>query len=343
VSGSNQSAVVNSTFAKPLAVQVTASSGSVAGIPVQFALTNGPVTISATTVNTDANGLAQVTATAGATTVTANVVASLPSFPTVGSVTFILTVAPPAPTIGSSAFVNGADYQGNSLSPCSLGALVTNAGTLGISPISPSFPGTPVPSTGLSLMIGTIAAPVLNITNSLTGQQLVSFQVPCEVAPGASVPASVSVGGGVSTVNLNIQAASPGIFQTQMSDGVLRAVLVRPDGSFVSLQNPARQGESEIAMVTGLGPTSPPMSTLGVAPPPPLAAPTPTGQIIVGMNGAGVPLNSVQLSPDLAGVFLVSFQVPTGTTGNNITFSIGVVPPGGSTPAYSITTRIPVQ
>ena len=36
-------------------------------------------------------------------------------------------------------------------------------------------------------------------------------------------------------------AASPGIFETVMSDGVRRAVVIRPDGSFVSPQNPARR------------------------------------------------------------------------------------------------------
>ena len=46
-----------------------------------------------------------------------------------------------------------------------------------------------------------------------------------------------------------------------MSDGVLRAVLVRPDGSFVSLQNPARIGEVIRMYATGLGQTSPPIIT----------------------------------------------------------------------------------
>jgi uncharacterized protein (TIGR03437 family) len=343
-SGSNQSAVVNSAFPLPLVVKVSVSSGSVQGIPVQFAVTQGAVTISATTANTDANGLAQVTATAGSVTGSANVVASIPSFVGAGSVTFILTVAPSAPTLNAGSFVNGADYQGNSLSPCSLGALVTAAGTLGISPISPAFPFRPAPSTALTIMIGTIPAPVLNITNNLNGQQLVEFQVPCNVAVSASVPASVSIGGGVSTVNLNIQVASPGVFQDLGSDGVLRAVLIRPDGSFASITNPARQGENVTAVVTGLGPTNPPETTLNVASP--TIQPVPTGIVVVGVAGGGTTINSVQSSTDLTGVFLVNFLVPTGQTGNNVPFSVGVIPPGSSpsSPAIqSVTSRISIQ
>jgi uncharacterized protein (TIGR03437 family) len=80
------------------------------------------------------------------------------------------------------------------------------------------------------------------VTNS-GGQESVSVQVPCETTPGSSVPVAVNAGGGTATVNIPVQIASPGIFETPMSDGVRRAVMVRADGSFVSLENPARRGE----------------------------------------------------------------------------------------------------
>jgi len=342
VSGGNQAAAVNTAFAQPLVVQLTVTSGSPAGIPVQFQVTQGSVSLSATTASTDANGRASVTATAGSFTGTANVVASVASNAGIGSVTFVLSVAPSAPNITAGAFVNGADFQGNSLSPCSIGALVTSAGTLGVTPLSPVLPGLTVPAQALSISIGNIAAPVLNITNNAAGQQLVTFQVPCNAPVGGSVPVAVSVGGGTSPVNLNIQAASPGVFQTQMSDGIFRAVLVRPDGSFVSLENPARRGETEVAYVTGLGTTAPPSNTLSVAAPG--AAATVQGSVIAGMNGGGVPLNYAQLSEDLVGVFVVSIQIPPDmATGPNVTFSVGLVPVGSTTPIYSATSKIPVQ
>jgi hypothetical protein len=51
-----------------------------------------------------------------------------------------------------------------------------------------------------------------------------------------------------------------------------------------------------------------------------------------------------QLSEDLAGVYVVAFQIPANAAqGNNIPFSIGIVPVGGSTAYYSAPTTIPIQ
>src|SRR5579872_1719684 len=109
-----------------------------------------------------------------------------------------------------------------------------------------------------------------------------------------------------------------------MTDGVYRAVLVRPDGSIVSLQNPARRGENVVAYVTGLGPTTPAVGT-GSLPQPGGAAVTPQDTVIVGMAGRAVPLNYARLSEDLAGVFVVSFQIPSDmSTGTDVTFSVAV-------------------
>jgi len=350
VSGGNQSAIVNTGFGQPLVVKVTTNAGPGANIPVQFSVLSGSLTLSATNVNTDSNGIAQVSVTAGPVTGPASVVATVPSAFGVNTVSFALTVLSQAPAVTAANFVNGADLQPNSLSPCSLGALVATAGTLGVSNTSPTFPGGTVPSSAVQLTFGNIAAPILDIGNNAAGQQQVLFQVPCEVAPGSSVPVALSVGGAVTNINLNVQPASPGIFQTQMSDGVFRAALVRPDGSFVSLANPARQGETVVAYVTGLGPTTPGVSTHSVPAPRVTATPAPNadaivqGSVVPGMAGVGAALVSARLSETLPGVYVVAFQIPTGVpTGNDITFSVGVVPPGSSTTIYSATTKVPVH
>ncbi len=195
---------------------------------------------------------------------------------------------------------------------------------------------------------------MLSIGTNINNRSEIRFQVPCGVTPDSSVPASVTINGGTSNVNLNIQAASPGVFQTQNSDGTMRAILVRPNGSFVSLENPARRGENEIAYVTGLGLMTPAVATPGsfggVAVPPPSTSAGEVnplavqGTVIVGMAGLGLPLNYARLSDNLAGVYVVSFQIPSDiTTGNNVTFSVGVILPGASGAIYSATTRVPVQ
>lgn len=341
ISGNNQAATVNAKFDQPLVVQVNSTAGVAANIPVQFQVVGGSLSLSATSVNTDSSGRAQVTVTAGSVTGSAQVQASLATTSGVGSVTFSLTVLPQGISIAATSFVNGADLQSNSLSPCGLGAIVSGS-PLGIPSSSPTFPGAPAPSSSVQLSFNNSGAPILGIGTNPFGQQQILFQVPCDLAPGSSIPVTLSVGGGVSNINVAVQAASPGIFTTKMSDGIFRTVLVRPDGSFVSLENPARRGETEIVYITGLGATSTSVGTGSV--PAPGGNATVLGSVVVGMNGGGVPFTSAKLSEDLPGIYMVAFQIPADmATGNNISFSVGVTPQGSSTTVYSSTTKIPVQ
>ncbi len=341
VSGNNQSAAVSTNFGSPLVVQVTTSTGTgAANVPVQFS-TSGPVSLSATSVNTDQNGQASVNVTAGSVSGSASVTASIATTTGVGSQTFSLTVLPPAPAISSSNFVNGADSSLTTLSPCSLGALVGASSVLGVPGLVPNLPGVPINnSTSVRITFSNVSAPIFSIGTLANGQQQILFQVPCEVTPG-SVPVTVNLGGGTTSLNLTVQAGSPGIYQTIMSDGVKRAVLVRPDGSYVSPTNPARRGETEVAFVTGLGPTSPPIGTAAL--PAPNSFSNVQATVIAGMNGGGIPVLFARLSEDLPGVYLVAIEIPSDAATGDDTFSVGVVPSGGSAAINSNTAKIPVQ
>jgi uncharacterized protein (TIGR03437 family) len=341
VSGNNQSAPVSTSFGSPLVVKVTTSTGTgAANVPVQFS-GSGPISLSATSVNTDQNGQASVNVTAGSVSGAASVTASIATTTGIGSQTFSLTVLPPAPAISSSNFVNGADPSLNTLSPCSLGALVGSSSVLGVSAPVPGFPGAPINnSTTARITFSNVSAPIFSIANLPNGQQQILFQVPCEVTPG-SVPVTVNLGGGTTNLNLTVQAGSPGIYQTVMSDGVTRAVLVRPDGSYVSPTNPARRGETEVAFVTGLGPTSPPIGTAAL--PAPNSFSNVQATVLAGMNGGGIPVLFARLSEDLPGVYLVAIEIPSDAATGDDTFSVGVVPIGGGATISSNTVKIPVQ
>ena len=190
VSGNNQTTPVSTAFPQPLVVGVTVSAGSPAGITVQFSA-SGSVSLSATSATTDSNGHAQVNVTAGSVLGPATVTATIAG---VGTLTFQLTVSPPAPLITAGNFLNGADLQPNSLSPCGLGALV--AGSLGAASVGPAFPGLPLPNSNVNITFSNIAAPILNIGTTASGQQQITFQVPCTVTPSSSVPVVVAVGPG---------------------------------------------------------------------------------------------------------------------------------------------------
>lgn len=336
--GSNQTAVEGVAFTNLLAVLVSGSNGQpMSGVTVAFTSTGQvPITLSATSTTTNSNGVALVTATAGFTPGAAAVTASIGVLAQV----FNLTVLAPGPNLSVSGFVNGADGQVGSISPCSIAAI---AGA-GVAPGGSGLPPVvgPLPYSVATDMVtfGTSPAPIFSVSN-VSGQQQILILVPCELTPGTT-PVTVTVNGGNQTLSLNVLPASPGIFQTTMSDGVVRAVIERPDGSFVSPSNPARRGETVTAFVTGLGPVSPQIATnaLPIWNTPSIV----NGQVIVGVNNGGVPVTLAQLSPDLIGVYYIQFQVPNDAPQNNsVAFSVGVVPAGATQAYYSAASKIPVQ
>jgi uncharacterized protein (TIGR03437 family) len=341
VSGDMQSAQANQTFGAPLVVQVMGTNGQpVVGQPVSFSITGG-ATLSATSALTDSTGKAQVTVKAGATAGAVTVSAFIGSI----SQNFTLTIIPPGPVLSTSSFYNaGGLNRLTALSPCSLVTVLTSG-------LAPNIQGLVLNSNAFgpwgttlandTVTVNNVAAPIYSVGN-VSGVEQLTFEVPCETAVAASVPVVISVGGGSATVNMPVQSATPGIFQTVMSDGVARAVVIRPDGSFVTLQNPARRGETVRVFVTGLGPAAPPVTTGAV--PVPGTDSLILGQVIVGVANGGTPVFTSRVSPNLIGVNEVSFQVPANaTTGNDVVLSVAVNVPNDSQTRFSNASRLPIQ
>jgi uncharacterized protein (TIGR03437 family) len=345
LSGDGQTALVNTAFANPLVVQVNVASGSNANQTVVFSF-SGPITLSGTSALTGSDGRAQVSVTAGAKTGAATVTASVGTF----STTFTLTVAPPGPQITAASFSNGADFQVGSLSPCSIASVIGPGLAPGLNGYILSNP-LGVGSLNYTVATDTVTvggaqAPIYNVAN-INGQQQVTFQVPCSVTPGSSVPVVVGVGAGSATVNVAIKPASPGVFLSANTINVSGfgalpiAAIEKRDGTFVSPSNPARVGETVFAFVTGLGPTTPAVATNSV---PGFGVPsTVAGQVIVGIQNSGVPVTLAQLTQDMIGVYMVAFEVPANTTAGNLVFSIGLIPTGSTQAYYSNPAAIYVQ
>src|SRR5207245_10444367 len=101
-------------------VQVNTSTGQPAqNFPVNFSI-SGPGNLSANSANTDSNGRAQINVTATSPPGTITVTASTGAFPQ----TFTLTVIPAGPSLAAGSILNGADFQRNAISPCSIATLV---------------------------------------------------------------------------------------------------------------------------------------------------------------------------------------------------------------------------
>jgi uncharacterized protein (TIGR03437 family) len=353
VSGNTQSAIINAAFGSPLVVQVNNATGPVSGYAVNFS-SSGPVILSSSTATTGSNGQAQITVEAGSTTGSATVTASI-----AGGYTqvFSLTVLPPGPNLTANSFLNAASQQVGYISPCGLATIsaagLTPAGISALSP-APIFGRLPYSVNGLSVSFAGLPAPIVNVAMGGTNPQ-VTVQVPCEVNPGTQVPVTVNVGAGNATINTTVKTVSPGIFQTVMSDGVLRAVVVRSDGSFADIggavQNPARQNEYVRVYVTGVGPTSPFVDTNNIQDPNADLAGTDAtiaGAVQAGIvGGPGLQVISARLAPDLIGVYEIQIAIPgNAPTGNSIQIQVGVVPvnsPAGTAPVSSAIALIPIQ
>jgi uncharacterized protein (TIGR03437 family) len=342
-SGSGQSAVVGTPFAQQLVAQVNGSNGlPLANYGVAFSAT-GPATLSATSVSTDSNGYARVNVTATSPAGTVTVTATAGTY----TATFTLTVVPVGPQI--TAFTNGAqfytsyDANHSALSPCGIGTAYGS----GIAPslqgvaVGSSWGALPYTLNGVQVSFNSSQAPIYNVAN-INGVQSVTFQVPCDVTTGNAVPVSVQVNGGTQNLTTIVRAAGPGIFESVQSDGVLRAVLEKANGSFVSPTNPARGGDIIRMFATGLGVTSP--AVAGTDDLAPIGATaTVRAQLIVGVNNAGAPLIDAQLSPDLMGVYTVDFMVPTNAPqGNNIVLSLAANAIDGSVTQFSAGSKIPI-
>ncbi len=357
ISTATEAAKVGQAFPDPLIVQVNDNSTPVPGATVSFSVTpSGSVTLSGAQA-TNASGQTQVTATAGETPGPAVVTASIVSAGKTYSVTFNLTVNPLGPVI--TGIFNAAGFQSQFVSPCSL-AYVTGSGFADtIQGVAEAFigPQTQVANVTVSFTLpdgSTELAPILDVANQ-NGQESLGIQIPCEVAAGnppAVVPMVVSASGSPSApFNVNVSTYSPGIFQSNdPADGVLRAVLIRPNGSFVSTQNPAQPGETIRMFVTGLGQTNPALFTDEFDP----LVPTPgndvllpevlpvTASFAVGVDNGGVNVVSATYAYGMVGVYQVEFQVPQNAPpNNNAPFAIVVYQ--GTNSIYGNGSLIPIQ
>ncbi len=352
VSGSPQETAEGTAFTAPLLVQVNDNSAPVAGVPVTFLVSTGTVSLSSSSATTNAQGQAQVTATAGSSTGTAVVTASVKSGSTTYSQSFELTIVSPGATV--SSVVNSAGFQSEFLSPCSLATIYGTGLAPGLQGVASAFiePSTTV--AGVSVQFGGVFAPILDVAN-VNGTQSVSVQVPCEVpasttTPATTTPMVITVNGVVSSpYNVTVLTLSPGIFQFVDTDGATRAVLVKQDGSYVTIANPAHPGDIIRMFVTGLGQTTPALfsnendplvvDTNGDLVPQEL---TVNASIVVGVNNGGVLVKSARYAYFGVGVYEVDFQVPDNTpVGNNAPFAIAVYE--GTKLIYGNGSLIPIQ
>jgi hypothetical protein len=328
ISGDNQTAFTNAPFAQPLVVELRDVQGAaVVGSPVNFAVASGPATIQGSgAVSSDSQGRALVTVQAGATSGTVTVTATAGSLP---AVSFTLTVRLPGPVFDAGSFRNVASNQVGVV-PLGIVRILARGVATGINGVvQANFLLGPLPTRlrDVEVQFGSSLAPIFQLEN-INGQEAVVVQAPADLVGPGTVPVTIRVGSASTLVNgVQVLEVQPGVFETVDQQNRRFAVLLRPNGTYVSPDNPARWGELIRGYFTSGGSMLDPRANTGQTGVPGQRL---INQVIVGVNDAGVRVVSAQYAVGMIGVYEVIFEVPQGTTvGSDRPFAIAVVNAAG--------------
>lgn len=239
----------------------------------------------------------------------------------------------PNPTfLGQGTIVNPADFA-TGLSPGSIAQVLGTGLTRGVSGIvGPSGSSVPYSIQGTSVLVNGLPAPILGIAN-VNGVEVVNFQVPWEVqgapippAPLANEPFIVTKNSVATVVVMNNGTVSPPMrapfynLQPAIStiDGT-HAIAVRPDGSLVSAQSPARSGDLLTLYGTGFGPVTPQPAT---------GAPGGVSKMnttaTFGVSGHNTVPQYAGLTPSSVGLYQFNVIVPDGLVSGDLPAAIAV-------------------
>lgn len=319
VGGDNQTSVILRPFATPLTVQLFDAQGRpISGAAVTFSITNGNATLSASSVPTNAQGQASVTVTAG------NVAGPISITATVlgRSVSFALTAVPPGPTI--TRVVNAASFAPG-LAPCGLATIFGSniAPSLNGSVSGNSFVGAyPYTLNNVRVEINNRPAPIVSLSN-IAGQEQATIQTPCELQAGQAT-VRMLIGEGSGTFTTTVGLVQPGVFETKDSTGRNIGVIIKSDGTYMTLENPVVRGERVIGFFTGLGQLLVP--TVTNIPGAYNNSSNVAAQFIVGVNNEGVPVQSATMAPGMVGIYISVFDIPAETTpGANRPYGVAAV------------------
>jgi uncharacterized protein (TIGR03437 family) len=342
VSGDNQTAIVNTGFPQPLVVRVTNAQGApVPNVSVAFQVTSGTATLSSPSATTAANGQAQVNVTAGASAGSIVVRASLTG---VGEVSFNLTAnpqPPPIPVVSVLDVYNTASGQRGRVVPGGIYTIVIRGYVPDLNGfvVANTVTG-PLPRSlqGVEVQFGDTLAPIYHI-GRVDGTEVVTVQAPFELAAGGNVWIVVRrLAGGVAGLEVPVVDYQPALFVRADFPNRRIAVALRPDGSYVAPDNPARRGEIVRFFATGVGRVLP-LARTGVTG---VAGQQVTADFAFGINNQGVRVVSATYAEGLVGVYEFAVEIPAdAAVGNEIPVGMFIRPPVGE-PIFALGATIPI-
>lgn len=221
------------------------------------------------------------------------------------STSFLLNVVGRTPAFESRAAVNAATFEGG-LVPGSIATLFGTGLMEGV--IGTEFAGGSTSFGGTQVRIGGIPAPLLTL--SATPQEQINLQVPFELSAGQTTTIEVENNGSRSTVGgVPVFFVQPGMFEIPLAaGGTVAAAIHTGNGTVVTPDNPAQNGEAIALFFTGGGPINQPVPTGTLGPQSPLSVITlPT---VIGVDNIGSPVLFSGYAPGFLGLYQVNFQVP---------------------------------
>ncbi len=207
------------------------------------------------------------------------------------AISLFLPVLSAQPRLFDDGVANAASYQSGSIAP---GEIVSVFGEQFGASEADSF----------QLLVEGIPAPVF-----FRSEGQVNAQIPYEIEGLAEVSIRVVVNGVTSnSVRSRVAPAAPGVFMWQGN----ALITVRPDGSLVTAQAPARAGEVLMLFAPGVGPTQPPSRT---GEPSKAPFPKPVGAVRLLIAGRPVELLYAGAAPGFVGLMQLNFVVPPDLPG----------------------------
>jgi uncharacterized protein (TIGR03437 family) len=294
---------------------------------VNFTVTSGSATLSSASATSDASGRAQVSVRAGANAGPIVITASTQGL--AQTTVFNLTAQLPGPQVNSADFYNAASNERGVVVPGGIYTLVGGGlapdlrGCISSAAVIGQFP---TRLNQVEVQFGSTLAPILSVCN-LNGRESVTVQVPFEVPVGFPINVVARVGAGSTTINdVQVRDYQPGTFETTDGQGRRFAVALKPDGSYVTPDNPARYNEIIRVYVTGAGQVAPTARTGSTG----VGGQKLTTDVVVGLNDSGVRVVSAEYAKGYVGVYEIQFEIPSGTqTGATRSLGILLVRPNG--------------
>ncbi len=157
---------------------------------------------------------------------------------------------------------------------------------------------------GTSVTIGGKTAPLLYVSATQ-----INAQVPLDVAAGMQPVVVKSIVGASASFNVMVAEAAPAIFFSPVA-----AVLKNADFSLVGAGNPAKAGDVLLVYCTGLGDTTPGLTTGALVPATAQAATK--GTVTVTVGGKDATVVYAIASPGFVGLYQVAVTVPAGVSGD---------------------------